>query len=142
MWIRSTEIKPDCRHREPGKVSTDADLQMILADLGTEFLDECAGSLDSIDFIIDQISDRVGHHDHHVLAQAGTVFQPLSTSPMPLKTILTWLMPRAAYRSMIAGYSLMPSGLSLSREGNWMKSRFPTFSKGCRCPVAERGGAV
>jgi len=45
----------------------DADLEMILADLGGEFLDECADSFNMLDHLIDQISDRDGNHDHHVM---------------------------------------------------------------------------
>ena len=48
-------------------MTIDADLEMVLADLGGEFLNECAGNLDTIDNLINQISDRIGHHDHHVM---------------------------------------------------------------------------
>jgi len=48
-------------------MTIDADLEMVLADLGGEFLNECADDLDHIDNLINKISDRVGHHDHHVM---------------------------------------------------------------------------
>jgi CheY-like chemotaxis protein len=48
-------------------MNTDADLEMILADLGSLFIEDCREKLDLIDFYIDQISDRIGSHDHHVM---------------------------------------------------------------------------
>ena len=48
-------------------MTIDADLEMVLADLGGEFLSECGGNLDAIDNLINLISDRIGNHDHHVM---------------------------------------------------------------------------
>lgn len=48
-------------------MTIDADLEMILADLGGEYLDGCEHELDVIDDLISQISDRTGIHDHHVM---------------------------------------------------------------------------
>ncbi len=48
-------------------MTIDADLEMIIADLGGEYLDRCEHELDVIDDLINQISDRLGFHDHHVM---------------------------------------------------------------------------
>jgi hypothetical protein len=48
-------------------MTIDADLEMILADLGGEYLDRCEHDLDVMDDLVSQISDRIGIHDHHVM---------------------------------------------------------------------------
>jgi len=48
-------------------MTSDADLEMIIADLGSVFLEDCSHRLDTVDHFINQISDRVGNHDHHVM---------------------------------------------------------------------------